>query len=307
MAAIKRVVNWLFEDIAIKTVLWRFYDWKFRLVHGKGTDVMEEDWDTLVILDACRFDDFTRENFLEGRLGSRISKGVHSKEFIIENFRGRNLHDTIYVTGNPFVKELKGDEFFYVNSRPLERMATANRGWVKPKDVTEAALDAHHRFPDKRLIVHYMQPHDPPIGERGQQIRDQYGLRGLNLEGTQSDGQRLMSAVQEGDVPTEAARAAYRENLRIALDEVEDLILKIDGRSVITADHGEMFGERPHLLLGKRFGHPLGPRTEQLSKVPWFIVGDGSGRRQTSPGTPVDNESIGSHHVEEQLEALGYC
>jgi hypothetical protein len=298
--------RWTYDDLYVRQVLWTVYEWKFSLKYGDGVDVIDEKWDNLIILDACRFDDFRRENTLDGRLESRISKGVHSKEFVTENFVGRELHDTVYVTGNPFVKELEGDEFFYVDTTPLERMDTVEEGWVRPADVTEAAVRALEEFPNKRLIVHYMQPHDPPIGERGQEIRDQFGIGGWDPGGDALAGKRLMPAMRDGTVPVGQARKAYRENLRIVLDELEELLPELDGLSVLTADHGEMFGERPQWLLGRRFGHPPGPRTEALSKVPWFVVGTDSSQRTIESDPPVDTDSLDNQQVQDQLEALGY-
>jgi len=68
-----------------------------------GTDVMSEDWDNLILLDACRYDAFSKVNTLKGNLEERVSKGSTSKEFIKSNFVGRELHDTVYITANPYV------------------------------------------------------------------------------------------------------------------------------------------------------------------------------------------------------------
>lgn len=50
----------------------------------KSENVMERDWDTLVILDACRHDYFTAQNELPGELTSTVSSGkklgVHAAE-----------------------------------------------------------------------------------------------------------------------------------------------------------------------------------------------------------------------------------
>jgi len=37
---------------------------------------------------------------------------------------------------------------------------------------------------------------------------------------------------------------AYNENLDIVLTEIEALLDELDGKSVITADHGNLVGER---------------------------------------------------------------
>lgn len=57
----------------------------FRARYGEGTNVMSEDWDTLILLDACRYDMFADDASLDGRLESRISRGFTSEEFLDQN------------------------------------------------------------------------------------------------------------------------------------------------------------------------------------------------------------------------------
>ena len=69
----------------------------FELRYGTGLDVIEQDWDTLVILDACRYDSFKQCRDLKGSLQPAVSRGAHSWEFMQGNFVDRELHDTVYV------------------------------------------------------------------------------------------------------------------------------------------------------------------------------------------------------------------
>lgn len=62
---------------------------------------MIEDWDNLVLLDACRYDQFERLNTISGVLENRISQGSSTFEFLTENIAGKKSHDTVYVTSNP--------------------------------------------------------------------------------------------------------------------------------------------------------------------------------------------------------------
>ena len=66
-----------------------------------GVEVFDKDWDTLVVLDACRYDMFEAISQLDGRLSSRFSKGSSTVEWLRANFHGPDLRDTIYVTANP--------------------------------------------------------------------------------------------------------------------------------------------------------------------------------------------------------------
>jgi hypothetical protein len=45
-----------------------FQDFIFANFRAEGARVYEKDWDNLIILDACRFDTFSEENWVEGAL-----------------------------------------------------------------------------------------------------------------------------------------------------------------------------------------------------------------------------------------------
>jgi hypothetical protein len=238
------------------------YNLIFTLQFGEGINIMNQSWDTLIILDACRFDDFKQYNQISGDLDCVISKGVDSAEFIRENFTGKRFPDTIYVTANPHVYLINDDIFHEIISDPISNWDQELK-CVKPSDVATAAIDAHQKYPNKRIIVHFMQPHDPPLGETGQKLRDRY-----EINGPQSTDNRVMELVAEGIISEQMARKAYRETLKVVLDEVDDMLSSIDGNIVVTSDHGEMFGEKPYMLLGNLYEHYRNPKTTQLCKVP---------------------------------------
>ncbi|MFB6292343.1 MAG: hypothetical protein ABEI58_03025 [Candidatus Nanohaloarchaea archaeon] len=292
----------IYQAALWEKVLTSLYDRFFYILYGRGDDFMEEAWDNLVILDACRFDDFRRENFLEGELESRISPATDSPGFIEKTFNGRELHDTVYVTANPHVYRVEDGVFHAIIDEPLKEF-DPELGTVPPEKVTEAALEANDEFPDKRLIIHYMQPHDPPIGDKAGEIRESIELGGWRPDQEEDREKRLMNALARGDIEPETAREAYRENLRIVLGEVETLLEKIDGRTVVTADHGEMFGEY-YPLLGSLYEHWKKPRTVELCKVPWFKAG--GKMRTTTAEKPVRGATVDEEDIKQQMKKLGY-
>jgi hypothetical protein len=265
---------------------------------------MNEDWDTLILLDACRYDDFARQNSLGGDLQSRLSGAADSREFVDRNFVGRELHDTVYVTANPHCHLVDDHTFHAVVDEPISAWDPSLQ-CVPPGRVTDAARNAHERYTNKRIIVHYMQPHDPPLGETAEQIRDEIRIGGPINDETEDDGPRIMEAVAAGDIPTDVARTAYRETLDIVLEEVEDLLEDIDGRVVVSADHGEMFGEQPYPIVGRLYEHYRHPHTTELCRVPWFVVEERE-RREIWADSPPHTSDMATDDVSEQLEALGY-
>jgi len=281
------------------------YNWHFSRYYGTGVDVVRENWDTLILLDACRFDDFESVNHIQGELSSRISQGVDSHEFIKKNFVNRRLHDIVYVTANPHVNLLNGDEFHAVITDPIDEW-DAELACVRPESVTKAATDAHRQYPNKRIIVHYMQPHDPPLGPTGQLLRDMDLIGGMNHSDSSMGNYRMMELVARGVISTTIARRAYRETLAIVLKELMSWVGEVEGKVVISADHGEHFGEKPYNILGPLYEHYGNPRTVELCKVPWFIPDSSENYREIATGEPNEEPVMISKAVNNQLEALGY-
>jgi len=265
-------------------------------------EVVEEDWDTLVILDGCRYDLFARENIIEGCLESRTSAGSESWEYLHENFQGKRLHDTVYVTANPHAPKLSEGTFHYRRNL-LENRWDSDLKTVPPDVMTEEALEVHREFPDKRLVVHYMQPHFPFIGETGRRIP--HG--GVSSENETHDEPHVWFGLRDGvlDVDEDVIREAYRENLELTLPHVRELVHEVDGQSVITSDHGNLVGERTGPIPVKGYGHPRGFYAPNLVTVPWLVVESAERRRVTS-APPIGYEPLDSDVVGERLADLGY-
>ncbi|MDV7349647.1 hypothetical protein R3751_07640 [Halorubrum distributum] len=282
------------------------YNAWFNVKYGSGVDILNEDWDTLILLDACRFDDFEELNDISGDLSSRISKGVDSDEFIRRNFVGQDLSDTVYVTANPHVRLISNDTFYEVISEPISNWDSELQ-CVRPTQVTSSAIEAHRQYPNKRIIVHYMQPHDPPLGPTANELRKEFEIGGASPGKNSRRGERIMELVASGEIPEEEARRAYRETLEIVLDEVSSLLVQVDGKVVISADHGEMFGEQPYPVIGKLYEHYQNPRTKELCKVPWFVVDSQGSRRKVHSGNSTQvADGVDDDVLSDQLEALGY-
>ena len=263
-------------------------------------NVMERDWDTLVILDACRHDYFTARNELPGELTSTVSSGKKSWEFMQQNFVGGEYHDTIYVTANPFANRLEDGTFYHVDY--LADEWNEEIGTIFPEDVRKAAVEANRQHPNKRLIVHFMQPHRPYLGEQADELRRRVDLKGYRNEG---DGVQIWGAAKQKEVTVDEVRQAYGESLDIVLEEVEQLIDDLDGKTAITADHGEMLGERVFPFTTRVWGHSEGFSTRLLRMVPWLTI-ESEERRETMSDVPEESADLSGETVSDRLEALGY-
>lgn len=269
---------------------------------------MEQDWDNLLLLDACRYDYFRSQEVIDGELTSVISRGAHSWEFMEGNFTDRELHDTVYVTANPHVEKLSDDVFFTVE--PLLDQWDKRIGTIHPEDVVKAAKHAHENYPNKRLIIHFMQPHHPFIGPTANNIRESHDVRGINIWLSHdemedpTEGRSIYALARDGHVPLEDVRQSYSETLEIALENARKLVSALDGKSVISSDHGEMLGERG--VLKRRYGHPHDLYNAMLRKVPWLAI-DAGDRRDVFAEEPLGFDRLGDDIVNRRLKALGYA
>lgn len=228
---------------------------------------MDLDWDYLIILDACRYDYFEK-------LYRRYFKGVLRKEKSETNdtMKWANLNfpefysDTIYISTIPYInsavetkdkKGLKFDgkkHFFMV----VDCEWNEELGTILPENVNKEVIQAITQYPNKKLIIHYLQPHDPFIGENYKK----YIL--LNQTESQSNlRQPDYIKLKEG---AEGIRQAYEENLNLVMESITKILPYFKRKVVIMGDHGEYLGE--HNL----FGHLVDDRFEEIWEIPYLEV-----------------------------------
>lgn len=289
-----------------------------------GTHVFERDWDVLVLLDTCRVDALRAvadEYPFLGDVGSLRSVGATSSEWIGATFdrsRRDELRETAYLAANgyaDFILESGGDPEQFVGPAPptyfhrgawdfasaddcgrVEHLWRYERGdgeselghdegHAPPRYGTDRAIAVGREGEFDRLIVHYSQPHHP------------YVSRALAENRALREHERDPFSYLRGGGDRREVLKAYLADLRYVLDEVALLAENIDGDMVVSADHGEAFGE-----LGV-FGHPAGSLLPVVRTVPWARVGarDGGGYQPE-----FDPEHASERGVADQLEALGY-
>lgn len=284
-----------------------------RTYNPNGVDIVAEDWDNLFILDACRYDAFAARTELPGQLERRRSRGSMTAEFLKGNFDDRELHDTVYITATPM---------FYWNRNRGDVEATfhhevnvwRDEGWdeefhtVLPETMVAQAKRAAEEYPHKRLLVHFVQPHFPAIGSTGRNHPE-------------LDSLRVWDGIDNGtlDLSRSTLRRAYVENLDAVLPHVENLMDTLTGKTVVTADHGQLFGERSFPIPFREYGHPPGIHTDELLTVPWLVHTNGPRREivaeepDTEPdrGDETGPADMGDSRVDDavvtdRLEDLGY-
>jgi|AntDeeMetagen681_2_1112603.scaffolds.fasta_scaffold05216_2 hypothetical protein len=261
----------------------------FRRVEGNtGEYVMAKDWDNLLVLDACRFDLY--RDVANPNCGGVRSRGASTPEWVAENFEGRSFPDTVYVTANPYVSTITDDEF-HARYDVWEEGWDDGEGTVLPEVLAERSREIAAAHPDKRLIVHFMQPHQPFVGS---------DLPGSfwNVDESPWD------ALQRGTIDRSAVLEAYADNLRVVYPVAKELGLDIPGKSVLTADHGNMLGERVWPFPVRDYGHRKSIYTPENVRVPWDELPFET-RKAITAGDTMDESEL-TADVTDRLADLGY-
>lgn len=219
---------------------------------GEPKDVFERgDWDNLIVLDACRYDIYCE---VVGECGKRVTKASTSHEYLQENFSAGEFDDIVYVSANVFFTDQMMEEYIGRTGIFHEKFDTINTDWDEdigvslPEYVKRDAVTAENLFPGRRKIIHFLQPHRPFIGSDIEDKGDVYKLAEL------------------GKISQKEVISAYKDNLELVMEQVEELVDELDGRTVVTADHGELLGENG------LYGHIAKSDAKALREVPWDVV-----------------------------------
>ena len=266
-----------------------------------GIDVLNQDWDIMIILDACRADVFEDLVPIEGHYQRVESRGAQTLEFLRGNFQNRSLLDTVYVTANPMYRRNES----LINARFHATIDVwMEAGWndtyntVLPETVADWTIKASDRFPNKRLIAHFIQPHFPFITD---DVRESW----LTPDPA-SGGRSFWKQIRCGQLSFSRAELwdAYRDNLSTTIPHVKRIIDQVTGKTVITSDHGNLFGERIWPAPIRDWGHPDQTYVGELISVPWLSV---SGtRRKISENKQIHLAKMQGKNPGERLRELGY-
>ncbi|MCQ4333127.1 hypothetical protein KM295_06420 [Natronomonas sp. F2-12] len=290
--------------------------------HDYGTNIFSKDWDNLIILDSCRYDtlkSITNKN----KSSSIISRGSSSYEFVKNNFE-KQLHDTIYITTNPHIEKIEKNEFFIIKKiyDEYEDSFNINERRTMLDNLRKESQRMVHENPNKKLIIHSMIPHAPYISSEAENLRKKLseeknitfvnskGGRGANTQEKAKNKTNpnkfysLLGAAKNGYISDNRLYEIYKQEVKTGFNWGEKLANELDGKSIITADHGELLGERLLPLLAKEYGHHCNIYCEELRKVPW-VVYPSDNRRNIIASEPVDTQHTQTN-IEENLKALGY-
>jgi hypothetical protein len=280
------------------------YKKTFRCYHDRlntqyGIEFVKEDWDNLILLDACRYDLFEEENTIEGNLSEVKSNASSSMDFFRKNFDGGEFGDIVYYSANPHIDkyDIRLNQIY----RLWELDWDAETGTVLPKDAVNRVLETEPQHRDKRLVLHMMQPHRPFLGDLAENFEQPgFSAQGVNIpRGAQPDIPFWWDRLEAGNLSRDHVWKMYCETLRVTLPHVQRLVDELPGKSVISADHGNAFGENG------LYGHPTRTHHKTVLSVPWLEIEKPRKDVLSGPATAHSHREH-YHDATEQLEALGY-
>lgn len=202
------------------------------------------------------------------------------------------------MTGNPVVSYWV-DTAFLRFEEVWQDDFDSELGTVPAESVTEKAIQVHKENPDKRLVVHYLQPHYPFVEDPELRFTKFEGTDELEVTNVRSGASDVWEAVGLGLVDPNEAWAGYRRNLEYVLDAIDPLLEIASGKVVITSDHGNALGERARPIPIKLYGHPTEIYHPVLRNVPWAEI------RAEKDGEEPEDEELEAD-VEDKLRQLGY-
>jgi hypothetical protein len=287
-----------------------------------GTNVFDKEWDMLIILDTCRVDalkEIKDEYSFIQDIGRIRSVGGSSPEWIARTFdknHVRQVENTTYISANGFAERVLKDRYQSRSLTPLHRSLSLvstvtqeavgdveyvfdhepvgengprghKQGATPPEYVTDKAIEYNRKDGSNRLILHYHQPHSPWTANA---LADDRRLRQY-----ENDWWTYLTKTED----VETVWESYLSDLRYVLDDVETLLENVDAdKVIISADHGEAFGEYGIL------GHKIGSLHPKIRMVPWMVTT----AEDTHSYTPTIEESstMSDKEIDTQLEALGY-
>lgn len=273
--------------------------------YSEGTSVLTRDWDNLIVLDGCRYDLFADTiSWDKRKLTSITSRGSATDEWLVGNFKDAEAYDTVYVSANPMLHRMSDviDGVFHDFIDVWTDSWDQEHGTVLPSDVTEAAIAASEQYPNKRLIIHYLQPHYPFLAWNRTDDR-------IGRDESNHTPFWMSLRLGDADVSSEQVYDVYRKNLEMVLPHAKQCADTISGKTVTTSDHGNLLGERTKPIPAREWGHPQKIYADELVTVPWFEHDVLEKRKNIVAEAPTGQSrqvNDVTDVVDERLSQLGY-
>lgn len=276
-----------------------------------GRTVWDDDWDVLILLDACRWDLMQEVasawEFLPAEVPATYAAASMSEEWLERHItpdHQSEIERTALVAANAFTRN---DWVRDADWASLDEVWTHSwsddHGTVLPRPVTDAAIrhwrasrgDPGHAT--EQMIVWYLQPHAPFIDADWSE-----GFDKREIGDGQGDHKSVWYQYRDGELSSAQLWNAYRQNLNHVLADVDLLLSNLEAESVvITSDHANCLGE------WGVYGHPKYVPVPALKRVPWVETTACDARtHDPAPAPAEEGDRPSADTVDERLRQLGY-
>jgi len=304
-----------------------------------GRNIFQREWDLLVVLDTCRVDALRQvadETHLIDGVGKCRSVGSMSLEWNLKTFteqHSERISETVLVTSNLYADRVFTDRVHTHSNHSWDMIHRGRPNWTPVSDdafghfetvapffnqddrlhpdnqaiphvLTDRAIAVGRERDLDRMVVHYILPHPKYVADAIDWQPGETSMETL-MSGPEvlrdlREGEEHYDAAENGLVSVEAFWESYLQNLRLALDYLEILLENVDaGKVVVTADHGDAFGEKD--VWGHPYGCPLAP----VKTAPWATTTASDERTYDPVYDPLERIPDERRRTE-HLEALGY-
>jgi hypothetical protein len=171
--------------------------------------IHEEEWDNLIILDACRYDESKSviPRYFKGEMSLALSPASCTRDWLRLTWT-EDYQDITYLSCNPFMQSQDSKHpSQYEPRHKFKRIVDVWKEGLMPEHLEKYALTVRGR-----KVLHYNFPHKPYHGA-------------------------IKEETEEG----------YRANLEFILEYLQGLLPKLKGKTIITSDHGELFLRGEHI------------------------------------------------------------
>jgi len=264
-------------------------------------EIMKKDWKILILLDACRYDMFKiayKEFYPDLEVKKVISPSTYTCDWLVKTFPDF-YDDVVYISANPYVNSTGarvGHEFRSWTKKEFNSFCGLEhfpiiadvwknfdpnkyKGAVTPDKVNKAFHKYCLKYPKKRFILHYMQPHRPYIttptsisftkkNHTPNWARDTFSMvmnwkiKKLLLKKPTSFEERMYRQYGSWGL-----KQVYLDEIRNVLEYAKHITDALNVNFVITSDHGERLGEH-----WWHMSHGPGPRHKEVIEVPWLEI-----------------------------------
>lgn len=237
----------------------------FKSLPSQKDRIEEGGWDTLMVLDAMRWDVMDAISDMEVEALRTPSNGS-TPGWVDSVWCQDGWGDVNYISANPqagmtermdrYGEDIR-DYVNYIDNSGLGKMP--NHSVTTAEQMVMKSVEY-----DTPVVSHFIQPHTPFIGKVSMRIS---GENPPVLDKGYPDSApkgRIARLAWEGKISLDVFRQAYVSNAVYAYEWGLRLAKRMSGRSVITADHGEGLGPN-------QWDHG-GPRFSCNRVVPWLEV-----------------------------------